>query len=235
MNPVVKNVDDLRAAQDIGAAIFIKRPEDTLYHLWLPVTDMPATGSAPATADATTTTSRVNVQTAARKSIDQKEFTFFAHRDNFRTIAKDYNQQRDFLQINPDGTGWKFSGQVSMYQDSTSVNNNMTAKAVITVSSAEELPRENVLDIIQDTVTFSNSLPATLIISGTGKETISVSTDPTDATVTVESSATTVATAAIADGVLTVTGVKKGSSIVTIKASKSDLYAGETTILVIVE
>lgn len=232
---IVKKVDDLRASQDIGSAIFIRRPEDTKYHLWLPVTNMPATGSAPATADSTVTTSRVNTQTPARKTIDQKEFTYFAHRDNFAILRKDYHQQRDFLQVNPDGTGWIFSGQVDTYQDETSVNNNLTAKGVITVASAEELPRENIYDLIEDTVTFPSSIPAQVFIVGTGTKVLNIDTDPATATITAKSDAIGVATVEAEGKEVTITGVASGSAIITITATLAGCYNGETRILVIVE
>lgn len=232
---IVKKVDDLRASQDIGSAIFIRRPEDTKYHLWLPVTNMPATGSAPATADSTVTTSRVNTQTPARKTIDQKEFTYFAHRDNFAILKKDYHQQRDFLQVNPDGTGWVFSGQVDTYQDETSVNNNLTAKGVITVASAEELPRENIYDLIEDTVTFPSSIPAQVFIVGTGTKVLNIDTDPATATITAKSDAVGVATVQASEKQVTITGVAGGSAIITITATLAGCYNGETRILVIVE
>lgn len=232
---IVKKVDDLRASQDIGSAIFIRRPEDTKYHLWLPVTNMPATGSAPATADSTVTTSRVNTQTPARKTIDQKEFTYFAHRDNFAILRKDYHQQRDFLQVNPDGTGWIFSGQVDTYQDETSVNNNLTAKGVITVASAEELPRENVYDLIEDTVTFPSSIPAQVFIVGEGTKVLNIDTDPATATITAKSDAVGVATVQASEKQVTITGVASGSAIITITATLAGCHNGETRILVIVE
>lgn len=232
---IVKKVDDLRASQDIGSAIFIRRPEDEKYHLWLPVTNMPATGSAPATADSTVTTSRVNTQTPARKTIDQKEFTYFAHRDNFAILRKDYHQQRDFLQVNPDGTGWIFSGQVDTYQDETSVNNNLTAKGVITVASAEELPRENIYDLIEDTVTFPSSIPAQVFIDGTGEKEINIDTDPATATISATSGTASVATAEVEGKKVTITGVANGSTIVIIKAQATGCYTGETRVLVIVE
>lgn len=235
MEYIVKETNDLRASQDIGSALFIRRPEDTKYHLYLPVTDMPATGSAPATADSTVTTSRVNTQTSARKTIDQKEYTFFAHRDNYKTLEQDYHEQRDFLEVNPDGTGWVFSGEVDYYQDATSVNNNKQAKLVITVSSAEATPRMNVLDLIEDTVTFPTVVPPTVKLTGTGSYSFNVSADPSTAVISAVSDTTGVATVQVAEKKVTITGVKKGSCIVTLTATATDCYKGVTTILVIVD
>lgn len=232
--PIVKEIDDNRAYSDIGSAIFVRREGATKYSLWLTVTDMPATGSAPETIEKTVTTSRTKNYTFGRKDNSQKEFTFMAHRDNFSILEGDYNKQLDFLQINPDGTGWKFQGYVSFYQDAVSLGSNLAGKGVITVSKADELPTMNVLDIIEETVTFTSAIDDEVEITGTGTKSIVVETDPSTATVTATSSAEGVATAAIADKKLTITGVAKGNCIVTLTATKEGCANGVTHILVVV-
>lgn len=234
-DPIVKAIDDNRAYSDIGSAIFVRREGATKYSLWLTVSDMPATGSAPETIEKTVTTSRVKNYTFGRKDNPQKEFTFMAHRDNFITLKGDYNKKLDFLQVNPDGTGWKFQGYVSFYQDAVSLGANLTGKGVITVSQSEELPIDDVTDIIEETVTFVSAIDDIVKVEGTGKKEIIIETDPADATVTAVSATTTVATVAYAEGKVTITGVEKGSSIVKVTASKTGCAAGVTHILVIVE
>ena len=229
---IVKNIDDRRAMTDIGAAIFCKRAGQSKYSLWLAVTNIPATGSAPEQVETTTTTSRKKTYTFGRQDNAQKECTFMAHRDNFMTLKQDYNKQLDFLQINPDGTGWAFSGYVSFYQDEVTVNSNLTGKAVITVTSSEELPRENVLDIIEETVTFTSSVDSDVNIAGKGTHVIDVITDPTDATLTATSLTPSVATVEAAGKKVTITGVTTGSCLVKLEASKENCATGVTYILV---
>lgn len=235
-NPIIKAIDDNRAMSDIGSAIFVKREGQSKYFLWLPVTDMPATGSAPETIEKTVTTSRTKNYTFGRKDNSQKEFTFMAHRDNFMILKQDYNKQLNFLQVNPDGTGWKFQGYVSFYQDAVSLGANLNGKGVITVSHADELPLDDVTDIIGESVIFTNPVEAVVEISGTDKYEAIIETDPSDATITVASSAEGFATASMGTETnshkLTITGVKKGSTIVTITAKKTDLADGVTHILV---
>lgn len=229
---LVKNIDDTRAMTDIGSAIFVKRAGQSKYSLWLAVTNIPATGSAPETVETTVTTSRKKTYTFGRQDNPQKECTFMAHRNNFKVLEADYNKQLDFLQINPDGTGWAFQGFVSFYQDEISTGSNLTGKAVITVSSSEELPRANVSDIIEETVTFVSAVDADVVINGTGTYTINVVTDPSDATLAVESDADGVATAQVNDKAVTITGVKAGSCLVKITASKANCADGVTYVLV---
>lgn len=234
---LVKNIDDTRAMTDIGSAIFVKRAGESKYSLWLAVTNIPATGSAPDQVETTVTTSRKKTYTFGRQDNPQKECTFMAHRDNFEILSADYNKQLDFLQVNPDGTGWAFRGYVSFYQDEVSVGSNLTGKAVITVTSSEETPRTNVSDIIMETVTFASVVPADIAITteGAGNTyTIKPVTDPADATIAVASSATSVATATISEGTITINGVATGSTIVTLTASKTGLATSKTHILVTV-
>lgn len=215
--------------------MFIKRGGEAKYHLWLPLTNIPATGSAPETIDTTVTTSRVKTSTAGRQDPGQKECTYMAHRDNFEILRADHRKTLDFLQVNPDGTGYKFQGEVSSYQDEVSVGGNLTGKAVITVKKADELPVINVVDLIQESVTFVSAIDAIVEIEGTGTAKVNVETDPADATVTAVSDTEGVATVVVAEGVATITGVKTGSAIVKLTAKKTDCADGVTHILVIVK
>lgn len=158
-----------------------------------------------------------------------------AHRDNFEILRKDYKKTLDFLQVNPDGTGHKFQGIVDTYQDEVSVGGNLTGKAVITVTKAEELPIINVVDLIQESVTFTSAIDAVVEVEGTGTVKVNVETDPADATVKAESDTTGVATVNVAEGIATITGVKAGSAIIKLTASKADCADGVTHILVIVK
>lgn len=239
MEYLVKDIPDARAISDIAAALFVRRGGDNKYHLWLPLTNIPATGGTPDSIDTTVTTTRVKTAVSGRVDPGQKECTFMAHRDNFEILRADHRKTLDFLQVNPDGTGYKFKGEVTSYQDETSVGSAITGKAVITVKSADELPISNVVDLIQETITFTSAIEAIVKVAsaeGAGHTaSINVETDPSDASVAATSDTTSVATAAISTGVLTITGVAKGSAIVKLEATKTGLAKGVTHILVIVE
>ena len=232
---LVKAIDDRRAVSDIGSAIFVKRGGEAKYHFWMALTNIPATGAENETIDTTVTTSRTNTSIPGRSNPGQKSCTFMSHRDNWETLKEDYNKTLDFLQINPDGMGFKFSGKVTGYQDEISVGSNLTAKAVITVTSAEELPVSNVSDIIMDTVTFVSSIEGVVKLEVSKEYKANVETDPAEATVECTSDTEAVATATYADGAVTIKAVKAGSAIVKITASKDGCASGKTYVLVIVE
>ena len=231
---IIQDISD-RAFTDVGAAILVKDPSDSLYKLLLPVTNIPATGSAPETVEKTVTTEGKKSYIMGRQDSPQKELTFYAHRDNFLRLNAAKGETKEFLQVNPDGTGFLFRGQLSYYQDEVSVGNNIEGKAVITVTSSTEEPVNNVLDLIKPTALFVTEIPDTKIIEGTGTYELSITSDPDDATITVSSDTTGVATATFAQGKLTITGVATGSSIVTINVAKSGYASNFATILVIVK
>lgn len=231
---LIKNIDDQRALTDMGSALFVKK-ESGKYSLFLPVTDLPATGSAPDQQETTTTTSRRKTYTPARQDTPQKEFTFFPHRDNYITLEKYYGKSASFLQIKEDGTAWGFEGKVSYYDDAVSTNSVSTAKLVITTSSAKETPILNVYDIIEDTVTITNAINTIVEIEGATRKDINVVTDPADATISAESDTQAVATVQATGNTVSITGVKNGSAIITIKATKAENADGFTTVLAIVK
>ena len=136
------------------------------------------------------------------------------------------------MQINPDFTGYTFSGTVSQYQDEVSVGNNITGKMVITVSQSGLEPIDNVYDLIEDVVVFDSEIPDKIEIVGTDTANISVATIPADATITAVSETTAVATASESSGKVTITGVKAGSAIVEITATKDGYSSGKRTVFV---
>ena len=220
-----------RAYTDMGSAVFDKKSNGK-YSLFVPVTNIPATGSAPDQQEKTVTTDIVKTYIQGRQDTPQKEFTFYAHRDNFNILKEAYNKEKEFLQINPDGTGWKFNGFVSFYQDEVSVGNNMEAKYVVTVTDREALPLNDVRDLIEDTAVISSIIPDTVEIEGTGKNEFNVVTMPTNATIAAESDATGVATVSVAEKNVTITGVAEGHAIITITTSAESYASQKKTILV---
>lgn len=220
-----------RAYTDMGSAVFDKKSNGK-YSLFVPVTNIPATGSAPDQQEKTVTTDIVKTYIQGRQDTPQKEFTFYAHRDNFNILREAYNKEKEFLQINPDGTGWKFNGFVSFYQDEVSVGNNIEAKYVVTVTDREALPLNDVRDLIEDTAVISSIIPDTVEIEGTGKNEFNVVTMPTNATIAAESDATGVATVSVAEKKVTITGVAEGHAIITITTSAEGYASQKKTILV---
>ena len=227
-----KSITD-RAYTDVGTALFYKGANGK-YKFALCVTNMPATGSAPEQQEKTVTTDRKKTYVPARQDNPQKEYGVFAHRDNFRIMKKLAQMGTvDFLQLNPDFTGNRFSGSVAMYQDEVSVGNNATAKMVVTVSDSDEFPLDNVADLIEDTVVFDGAVPEEVRVVGVGTNEFTVSTLPADATLAAVSETTGVATVKVSGKKVTVTGVTAGTAIIELTASKEGYSDMKRTVLVV--
>lgn len=220
-----------RAYTDIGAAIFDKK-ENGKFSLFVPVTNIPATGASPDQQEKTVTTDTTKTYIEGRQDNPQKECTFYAHRDNFNILKNAVNKEKEFLQINPDGTGWKFNGYVSFYQNEVSVGNNIEATYTITVTDREQLPLNDVRDLIEDTAVIDSILPDTVVIEGTGTNEFNIVTLPAEATVTAETSAESVATVSVDEKKVTVTGVAKGYAIITLQTAATGYATQERTIMV---
>jgi len=232
---------DRRAKTEMGAAIYIKKTVAQgagtagKYSLFLPITEMPALGSAPDQVETTVTTALSKTYTPARPDNPQIEVTAFAHRDNYTKLADWRGEQADFLFVNPDFTGFARSGYISYYQDAAAVGDKMTMKFVITVTDATELATLNVYDLVEDTNVFTSTIPEIVQLVVAGTQAISVIANPSTATLTATSDDTDIATVVYADGVATITAVAAGSCTIDIKAAASTGYAeNHTYVLVIV-
>lgn len=231
---------DRRAMTDKGAAIYIKKTTaqgagtNGLYSLLVPITEMPALGSAPDQQETTVTTAFSKTYVPSRSDNPQIEVTAFAHRDNFTKLAAWAGIQAEFLFLNPDLTGFKRSGYISFYQDAFAVGDNITMKISITVTDATEIAVLDCKALIEDTVAITTVVPALVEMSGAAATTykINIATNPSDATVTVTSGTAATATVAYATGVITITSVASGTTIIDVKVSKTAYADNHTYILV---
>lgn len=164
----------------------------------------------------------------------QKTIPFFLHRDNINILESIKGETHDFLRLLPDFTGFKYSGQVSYMANNTDVGSLEQGQITITPTSSDEYV-ENCYGLVEDTVVFKNAIDEVITLSGTGTKELTLDPEPTDATLTVTSGSTAVATAAIANKKLTITAVAAGNTIVKITGAKSGYASFVRTILVIVE
>ena len=82
---------------------------------------------------------------------------------------------------------------------------------------------------------FTSSIDEVVTIVGTGTKVINVTTNPSDATIAATSDTEGTATASVSEKAVTITGVKAGSAIITITATKSGYASFKRTVLVIVK
>jgi hypothetical protein len=238
-------LDDKRVLSDMGGFVAVGEIGESLFHLLVPTTGMPATGAAPDQIETTVTTSRVRTYIAARQDTPQKVYPAWANRDNLLKLEKYKGKPYRYLQVNPDMVGYMFVGILTSYQTDFSTGDAIPIEITITVLSADDNPIYNVTSLLQQTTEFESEIPATLKLpSTTGTATFNLQMYPaTGVSFTVENldmhgevdpDGGDIATGAVASGILTVTGVASGSTLLKINATATGYAPNFTTILVIV-
>lgn len=206
---------------------------DGKYFMLIPVSEMPETASAPSTQQKTVLSDVKHTYVEGLQSSEQKTYAFNYHRDNIEILKQYANKPLSFLERNTDNTGEKFKGTLKFGRNSASVDSLLQGQIFITVNEADEFPVKDVRDIIKPTAIITSALPdVNVAIAGTSL--IAIETSP-DATVTATSGSTSIATATLDGGVLTVTGVAKGNTFITLETSATGEATSVRTIAVTVE
>lgn len=229
----LNSVEDRALSEHRGSALLVKKANGK-YSLFLPVEGTGENGSTPAQLDKTAIGNPQATSVEGRTENPQKTLPFYLHRDNINVIEEAKGKTLDFLRLLPDFTGFKYSGTVSYMANNTDVGGLEQGQLTITPTSKDEYV-EDCFDLVEDTVVFTSAIDEIVNISGTGTYSFNVTTNPADATVSVTSATTGVATATKGEnGEITIKGVANGSSIVTIEASKSGYASFKRSVLVIV-
>lgn len=228
----INSIEDRALSEHRGSALLMKKANGK-YSILLPVEGTGENGSTPAQLDKTAIGNAQATSVEGRTENPQKTLPFYTHRDNINVLEEIKGEVHEFLRLLPDFTGFKYSGTVSYMANNTDVGSLEQGQLTITPTTKDEYV-EDCYDLIEDTVVFTNSIDEIVEITGTGTHTINVSTNPADATIAAVSATSDVATANAAGNAITITGVKNGSSIVTISASKDGYASFKRTVLVIV-
>ena len=200
-----------------GASLMILDDTDSKYFMLLPTTDMPETKGAPSTQAKTVLTDGSETEVEGLQTNDQKTYTFNNHRDNIKQLKKYVGKSLSFLERNPDNTGEKYTGTMKFGRSALSVDGIVQGQMFITVNSAEELPIDDVRDIIKKTAVITTPLPD-VTITGTNSIEIAIETSE-KATVTATSASTSIATVNYSNGKLTITGVAAGYTMINLVTS----------------
>lgn len=226
------SVIDRALSEHTGSGIYNKKSNGK-YSLFLPVTNTGELGSAPEQIEKTVIGNMAKSYIQGRKDSPQQTMTIYTNRDNLRIIKEYEGKSVDFLRVFPDFTGVKYSGTVDKVYTDSSLNAAEQLSVTVTITVPEE-EVDDCFDLLEDTAIFTNDIPSTTSVAVGKTETVNVTTNPGDATVTVVSETESVATASITDGVVTITGVKAGSAIIELTASKDGYASWKRTIHVVV-
>lgn len=227
------SIEDRALSEHRGSALLMKK-ENGKYSILLPVEGTGENGSTPAQLDKTAIGNAQATSVEGRTENPQKTIPFYTHRDNINILESIAGENHDFLRLLPDFTGFKYSGSVSYMANNTDVGSLEQGQLTITPTTKDEYV-ENCFDLVEDTVVFTSSIDEVVTIVGTGTKVINVTTNPSDATISAASDTEGTATASVSEKAVTITGVKAGSAIITITATKSGYASFKRTVLVIVK
>lgn len=227
------SIEDRALSEHRGSALLMKK-ENGKYSILLPVEGTGENGSTPAQLDKTAIGNAQATSVEGRTENPQKTIPFYTHRDNINILENIAGENHDFLRLLPDFTGFKYSGSVSYMANNTDVGSLEQGQLTITPTTKDEYV-ENCFDLVEDTVVFTSSIDEVVTVVGTGTKVINVTTNPSDATISATSDTEGTATASVSEKAVTITGVKAGSAIITITATKSGYASFKRTVLVIVK
>ena len=227
------SIEDRALSEHRGSALLMKK-ENGKYSILLPVEGTGENGSTPAQLDKTAIGNAQATSVEGITENPQKTIPFYTHRDNINILESIAGENHDFLRLLPDFTGFKYSGSVSYMANNTDVGSLEQGQLTITPTTKDEYV-ENCFDLVEDTVVFTSSIDEVVTIVGTGTKVINVTTNPSDATISATSDTEGTATASVSEKAVTITGVKAGSAIITITATKSGYASFKRTVLVIVK
>jgi hypothetical protein len=232
------SIEDRALSEHRGSGLFMKKANGK-YSLLLPVEGTGENGSTPAQLDKTAIGNRQSTSVEGRQENPQKTLPFFLHRDNIKILESIKGESHEFLRLLPDFTGFKYSGTVTYKANNTDVGSLEQGELTITPTTADEYV-ENCYDLVEDTAIITNSISEVVEVTTTGDgntAVLNVVTNPADATVSVSSETSAIASASYttSTGAVTITGASVGSTIVTIKVEKTGYASFERSVFVIVK
>ena len=232
----LNSIVDRALSEHLGAGLFNKKSNGK-YSLFMPLTGTGENGSAPDQLEKTVIGNPSKTYVKGRIDNPQITIPFYAHRDNYRILNAAKSQPQEFLRVNPDMTGIKYSGEVDYSTDNTDVGSLIQGTLTITVNRYDGYV-DNVSDIIENTAIISSTIPEYVNVTATGDgntATITVDTVPSTATITATSETTSVATVAASGKTVTITGVAAGTAIIEIVTSATDCASFKRTLRVEVD
>lgn len=226
----LNSIVDRALSEHLGAGLFNKKSNGK-YSLFMPLTGTGENGSTPDQLEKTVIGNPTKTYVRGRTDNPQITIPFYAHRDNYRILEESKKEPQEFLRVNPDMTGIKYSGEIDYSTDNTDVGNLIQGTLTITVNRYDGFV-DNVSDLIENTAIITNTIPESVTIAVNGTHTINVETAPASATITVKSETTSVATATASGKAITITGVAKGTAIIEITTSATDCASFKRTLIV---
>lgn len=172
-----------RAMSGYGSALLYKEANESLYHLVLPLETIPTVSGSTDTFDFDILTCPSKGQVEGKESLEQVDIDFLWHRDNVRQLESLEGRVLDFMVVYQDFTARTFTGTIKVRpQDATA--DIMRGTFTVTPMSASTTTILDARDLIQDTLWFTNQIPASTMVGATAEE-IKIGTNPATATLSI--------------------------------------------------
>lgn len=129
-----------RAISDYKTYLYVEGTTAGKYHKIVDIISAPATGSTPKSIDVTTLSDSQSVGIPDRPQTPSLEFEYNYTKDNFAavTAAVSMTDDKNYLIIFQDNTGWQFAARGATYTDAVSKGKQITAKLGLVTSTVPE-------------------------------------------------------------------------------------------------
>lgn len=167
------NVNESRAQTGLHSALFVKKPSEDKYYLFMPGTTTPFLGGDYDTVEISILQSDSKGKLFGKMTIDDEDVDFMLHRDNVVRIESFVDQTLDFMSVTADGLGYKSTGMVKYKPNDGEEGDAHTGTYTIVATYVSKDAIRDVRPLIQDTVLFANAISESLNI-GTDGQTVNI-------------------------------------------------------------
>lgn len=143
------------------AAILVKEQSAQLYSLLVASETVPSVFGTPDSFEFDLLNSPVKGKIAGKMSLDDKEVEVLHHRDNVYRFEKLKNKVLDFMVVDSNFVGYKFSGTLSYRMNDASAD-VLRGTYTITPMSADPTPVLDARSLCQETLCFADVVPDTV-------------------------------------------------------------------------
>ena len=206
-----------RAQSGYKAAILVKEQSASLYSLLVASETVPSVFGSQDSFEFDLLNSPVKGKVAGKISLDDKEVEVLHHRDNVYRFEQLKGKVLDFLYVDSQFVGYKFSGTLS-YRVNDASADVLRGTYTITPMSADPNPILDARSLCQETLCFADVIPETVTMPSTGTVTLNLGV--------VQSTTPTYTIAKYSGGVWTTsTDITTSGTTGTVTASASGLYS----------
>ena len=143
------------------AAILMKEQGSQFYSLLVASETVPSVFGAPDSFEFDLLNSPVKGKIAGKMTLDDKEVEILHHRDNVYRLEKLKDKVLDFMVVDGNFVGYKFSGTISYRMNDASAD-VLRGTYTITPMSADPTPILNARELCQETLCFADVVPDTI-------------------------------------------------------------------------